>query len=135
MQLARALGDRGLVAEKLATSGYAYEQVGNFRRAAAQYQAALGTYRDVNDARGEWRAWMIWAAWRCNKATPPRRSRYQDALKVAQRAGLRAEQVSALEHTAATYRSAKDYAKATQYYQQALKLPRRPSCANMSGWC
>jgi tetratricopeptide (TPR) repeat protein len=47
--------------------------------------------------------------------------RYQDAFQVAQRAGLREGQVNALEHTAAAYRSAKDYAKATQYYQQALK--------------
>ena len=30
VQLARAMGDRGLVAEKLATSGYAYEQTGEF---------------------------------------------------------------------------------------------------------
>ena len=51
-------------------------------------------------------------------------TRYQDAFKVAQRAGLRAGQVSALEHTAAAYRSAKDYEKATEYYQQALKAAK-----------
>ena len=44
--------------------------------------------------------------------------------KVAQRAGIREGQVSALEHTAAAYRSAKDYEKATQYYQQALKAAK-----------
>ena len=32
--------------------------------------------------------------------------------------------MSALEHTAAAYRSAKDYEKATQYYQQALKAAK-----------
>ena len=74
VQLARALGDRGLVAEKLATSGYAYEQVGNFQRAAAQYQAALGTYRDVNDARGEWRALDDLGRLAVKQGDTPRRS-------------------------------------------------------------
>jgi len=43
---------------------------------------------------------------------------------VAQQAGRRAGQVSTLEHTAAVYRSAKDYEKATAYYQQALKAAK-----------
>ena len=38
--------------------------------------------------------------------------------------GLREGQVSAQEHTAAAYRSVKDYEKATQYYQQALKAAK-----------
>jgi tetratricopeptide (TPR) repeat protein len=99
--------------------------VGNFQRAAAQYQAALGTYRDVNDVRGEWRVLDDLGRLAVKQGdTTEAVTRYQDAFKVAQRAGLREGQVSALEHTAAAYRGAKDYEKATQYYQQALKAAK-----------
>jgi tetratricopeptide (TPR) repeat protein len=125
VQLARAMGDRDLVAEKLATSGYAYEQVGNFQRAAAQYQTALGAYRDIDDARGEWRVLDDLGRLALKQGdTTEAITRYQDAFQVAQRGGLREGQVSTLERTAAAYRSVKDYAKATQYYQQALKAAK-----------
>lgn len=119
------MGDRRLAADKLATSGYAYEQVENFRRAAAQYQAALGLYRDVDDTRGEWRVLDDLGRLALKHGDPAEAvKRYQEAFNLAQRAGFREGQVMALEHTATAYRGAKDYGKATQAYQQALKAAR-----------
>jgi tetratricopeptide (TPR) repeat protein len=125
VQLARAAGDRKLAADKLATAAYAYEQTGNFQRAAAQYEAALGTYRDVNDLQEEWQILDDLGRLAVRQGdTGEAVTRYQDAFKVAQRAGFREGQVRALEHMAAAYRSAKDYAKATQSYQEALKVAK-----------
>jgi tetratricopeptide (TPR) repeat protein len=125
VQLARAMGDRHLIADKLATSGYAYEQAENFPRAAVQYQAALGTYRDLQDAGGEWRVLDDLGRLAVKQGdTTEAVTRYQDAVKVAQRTGLQTGQVSTLEHTAAAYRGAKDYGKATEFYQQALKAAK-----------
>jgi tetratricopeptide (TPR) repeat protein len=109
----------------LATSGYAYEQSENFQRAAAQYRAALDAYRDLHDGRGEWRVLDDLGRLAVKQGdTTEAIARYQEAFSVAQRAGLRAGQVSTLEHTAAAYRRAKDYGKATEYYQQALKAAK-----------
>jgi tetratricopeptide (TPR) repeat protein len=125
VQRARAAGDRKLAADKLAASGYAYEQMGNFQRAAAQYEAALGTYRDLSDVQGEWHILDDLGRLAVKQGDARQAvTRYQDAFKVAQRAAFREGQVRALEHTAAAYRSAKDYGKATQSYQQALKLAK-----------
>jgi tetratricopeptide (TPR) repeat protein len=90
-----------------------------------QYQAALGAYRDVDDVQGEWRVLDDLGRLAVKQGdTTEAVTRYQDAFKVAQRAGLPQEQVSTLEHTAAAYRRVKDYDKATDYYQQALKAAK-----------
>jgi tetratricopeptide (TPR) repeat protein len=90
-----------------------------------QYQGALGTYRDVKEVLGEWRVLDDLGRLAVKQGdTTEAVTRYQEAFKVAQQAGLRQGQVSALEHTATAYRSAKDYGKATQYYQQALKAAK-----------